>query len=201
MISQLKNILNNSSAVFPFLQRLEAIFASMDDRYAAVAGQYGFHCMGCEENCCFTLFYHHTLLECLYLYSGYIRLENDVGRALWQSAYLFNHRQQLASDRQNQRFRRMCPLNIHGQCRLYEYRPMICRLHGIPYELHSQNSSVVRGPGCSVFDRQCHTEPYIVFDRTPLYAAMAELEYEARQQFEFKDKIKLTIAQILLMFE
>ena len=78
---------------------------------------------------------------------------------------------------------------------------MICRLHGIPYELHSQNSPVVRGLGCTVFDQQCHTQPYILFDRTPLYAAMAELEYEARQRFDFKDKIKLTIAQILLLFD
>ncbi|MCK7466806.1 MAG: YkgJ family cysteine cluster protein [Desulfosudis oleivorans] len=30
----------------------------------------------------------------------------------------------------------MCPLNESGRCGLYAHRPMICRLHGIPHELH-----------------------------------------------------------------
>jgi len=201
MIPQLKKILNDNHSVLPFLDRLEEIFRLMDSHYKAMTQQYGFLCMGCDENCCLTLFYHHTLLECLYLHVGYRKLENIEKSALQQSAVHFDHHQQVTGDRPGQSFRRMCPLNINNKCTLYEYRPMICRLHGIPYELHAPDNTIIRGSGCKAFEQQCHPQSYIAFDRTPLYAAMAKLESDIKQVVVFNEKIKLTIAQIVLLFD
>jgi Fe-S-cluster containining protein len=200
MVSQLKDILHHYQKALPIHHQLERLFRRMDDQYHKAAQQYGFHCTGCDENCCFTLFYHHTLLECLYLYTGYCKLENDVRTALQQSAIEYETSQQLVESRKDQTLRRICPLNINGLCILYEYRPMICRLHGIPYVLRSQKHHIVRGPGCKVFDQLGHRPSAMFFDRTPLYATMAELENEARQNFDFKNRIKMTIAQILMLF-
>ncbi len=43
----------------------------MDLKYKEAADYYGFDCTGCEDNCCFTRFFHHTLLEYLYIMEGY----------------------------------------------------------------------------------------------------------------------------------
>ena len=61
----------------PFLDRLEILFSEMDRKYDEVADFYGFVCTGCENNCCLTRFYHHSLLEYLYLYEGYVALAQE----------------------------------------------------------------------------------------------------------------------------
>jgi hypothetical protein len=78
---------------------------------------------------------------------------------------------------------------------------MICRLHGIPHELHGPGGRVIRNPGCDEFFDQCRESgrtDYIQFDRTPFYRQMAMLEKELRQKTGYVDKIKLTIAQMLV---
>jgi Fe-S-cluster containining protein len=95
----------------------------------------------------------------------------------------------------------MCPLNRDGQCVAYPYRPMICRLHGIPHELHRPGGKIIKNPGCDSFFDQCRdrgTTEYIRFDRTPFYQQMAMLEKELRQETGYAEKIKLTIAQMLV---
>jgi Fe-S-cluster containining protein len=201
MISRLKQILNQNTVVFPFVERLETVFSSMDDQYQTVSSQYGFNCTGCDDNCCFTLFYHHTLLECLYLKAGYSKLDPDDKITIMQNAHQFNDRQQQVLTGQPQISSQICPLNRHNLCGLYAYRPMICRLHGIPYELHTPGKKMIQGGGCGHFDQQCRGQPYRPFNRTPLYAAMAKLESEIRQALLFNDKIKLTVAQIVLLFD
>ena len=84
---------------------------------------------------------------------------------------------------------------------LYAFRPMICRLHGIPHELHRPGGNVIKNPGCNAFFDQCRksgTSAYIRFDRTPFYRQMAILEKDLRQATGYTDKIKLTIAQMLV---
>lgn len=185
----------------PFIHRLESIFLTMDSRYGVLSNQYGFHCTGCEDNCCFTLFYHHTLLECLYLHTGYDHLESREKQSVKESAYQFTGYQQQVEAGQEEPFRHICPLNLNGRCRLYAYRPMICRLHGLPYELHRPDRKIIYGKGCQAFSLQCGERSHGALNRTPLYAAMAELESEVRKAFDFKEKLKLTIAQILLLFD
>jgi Fe-S-cluster containining protein len=195
----IESIVANKSAYLSALDRLAALFQQMDQAYAAVADQYGFHCKGCQDNCCQTRFYHHTLIEYLYLLEGVRQLD----RATWQavrSQALSVIDQMAQADRQGKAPRIMCPLNQDGLCLVYDHRPMICRLHGIPHELHRPNGSVQKNPGCDAFFEQCREHgksDYIPFDRTPLYRSMAMLERTLRSQTGFQEKIKLTIAQML----
>ena len=105
------------------------------------------------------------------------------------------------ADRQGKALRIMCPLNRNERCTLYPYRPMICRLHGIPHELQRSGGNPIKNPGCDAFFNQCRQRgqtDYIRFDRTPFYRQMAALEQELRIKTGYSDKIKLTIAQMLM---
>ncbi|BBO76474.1 hypothetical protein DSCW_38910 [Desulfosarcina widdelii] len=183
----------------PLLDRLASLFEQMDAAYAAVAGQYGFQCNGCADNCCRTRFYHHTLIEYLYLMEGINALDADTAGETHLRARQVCEKMADA-DRQGKSFFMMCPLNRDEQCILYSCRPMICRLHGIPHELRRADGSVVKMPGCDAFFSQCRDRgktDYIRFDRTPLYRQMAMLERELRLATGVDDPIKLTVAQML----
>jgi Fe-S-cluster containining protein len=93
----------------------------------------------------------------------------------------------------------MCPLNLAGRCRLYEFRPMICRLHGVAHELHPPGRPVVIGPGCAEYER-CRGSARAGerFDRTPFYTRLAALESEFRTTEGLQRRIKLTVAEMLL---
>jgi hypothetical protein len=94
--------------------------------------------------------------------------------------------------------RRMCPLNFDARCILYLYRPMICRLHGIPHELKKPGQQGILGSGCETFDRRCGHMRYFQFDRTPFYRDMAKLEQEVRQALDFYGKFRMSVAQMIL---
>jgi Fe-S-cluster containining protein len=188
------------SRYLPLLMRLESLFNEMDRAYAAVADRYGFRCNGCTDNCCLTRFFHHTLLEYLYLMEGVQGLAPDARHAIIAKARAVNDAM-AAENADNGAHRSMCPLNNDGRCALYPYRPMICRLHGIPHELHRPGGEVVKQPGCDAFFAHCRhsgKDAYIPFDRTPFYRQMAMLEKELRFTTGYTDKIKLSIAQMLV---
>jgi hypothetical protein len=92
----------------------------------------------------------------------------------------------------------MCPLNDEQRCILYAYRPMICRLHGIPHQLRRPDGQRQVGPGCGDFDRQCANSDPKLLDRTPLYIDLAALEKQLRRQLRFEGRIKMTIAQMMI---
>lgn len=184
----------------PLLNRLEALFGEMDCTYAAVADRYGFKCNGCADNCCLTRFHHHTLLEYLYLIEGVRALDPDLRQSVLNRAQTVSARTAEA-DQRGETLRIMCPLNQDGRCMAYGHRPMICRLHGIPHELHRPGGTVIKNPGCDAFfdlSRNSGATAYIRFDRTPFYRQMAMLEKELRRETGYADKIKLTIAQMLV---
>ncbi len=183
----------------PLLERLRVLFARMDRAYTDVAGQYGFECHGCADNCCLTRFYHHTLIEFLYLMHGMRTLEPGVHRQIMDRAQAVRS-QMAAAKRQGDALRIMCPLNQGGRCALYTHRPMICRLHGVPHELQRPDGSVTRMPGCDAFFDQCRTggkSDYIRFDRTPLYRQMVRLEKQVRQATGYPDPLRFTVAEML----
>ncbi|MFO7494470.1 MAG: hypothetical protein R6X05_02415 [Desulfobacterales bacterium] len=183
-------------ALAPFRDRLQALYAHMDRAYQAVARRYGFDCQGCDESCCRTRFDHHTLLEYLYLREGLARLAPEVQAAVRQRA-VDVWCETAALERQGLPMRVMCPLNQNGRCRLYAYRPMICRLHGIPHELRPLERPVSYGPGCHLFSERHARQAYVPFDRSPLYARMARLEQEIRRALGFGARLKMTIAEML----
>jgi hypothetical protein len=75
---------------------------------------------------------------------------------------------------------------------------MICRMHGIPHELRRPGQPLQRSPGCGEFNRRCGGITYHPFDRTPLYAALAQLESEFQQALGVRRRFKHTIAEMLL---
>jgi len=183
----------------PFSKRLKRLFDSMDKKYQEAADYYGFNCMGCEENCCLTRFYHHTLLEYLFIYDGFKTLDREQQNKIKHRAAEVCRHTDLA-DEKNQPVRLMCPLNSDGMCLLYAYRPMICRLFGIPHELQQHGMEIVYHPGCDVFSEQCSGKRYFKFNRTPFFIKMANMELELRQTVGIRQKIKLTVAQMIKTF-
>ena len=180
----------------PLLINLEQIYSDMDHAYTRVARHYGFNCTGCVDNCCFTLFHHHTLLEYLYLQEGVAALDLP-GRMkiLKRAAKVCKKVDESNNIKANTRI--LCPLNKDGSCVLYQYRPMICRLHGLPHEFRKPGMEVIYGSGCNEFVKGFGKIKYFTFDRTPFYTEIAHLEQELRQLLGFSGKIKMTVAQIL----
>lgn len=173
------------------------LFEQMDRAYDAAAKTAGFICNGCKDNCCMTRFYHHTLLEYLYLKLGLASLKPEVLEAVKiQAGEALKHVAKLESTGKPIRVR--CPLNTTGRCIVYAHRPMICRLHGVPHALRRPDGQTQTGPGCGDFYVQCGQETESHLDRTPLYIAMAKLEQGLRKDLGYNEKIKMTIAEILL---
>ncbi len=179
-----------------FLSRLQTIFAQMDQKYDEVAEAYGFKCRGCEDNCCLTRFYHHTYLEYLYVRLGFDKLDFPERKIILTRAADVCRQVEMA-DKKGEPVRQMCPLNQSGMCSIYFYRPMICRMHGIPHELRKPGQPAFHGPGCGDFDKQCPDVSNVQFDRTPFYFEMAKLENEFKQAAGLTGRIKLTIAEMI----
>jgi Fe-S-cluster containining protein len=177
-----------------WLDRLRRLYARMDAAYDRAAAVYGFVCKGCKDSCCRTRFHHHTWVEYVALRDGFERLsaakQAQIRRRAeaWWAGYAGG----------NGDARPLCPLNTEGCCVLYDQRPMICRLHGIPHEVRRPGQPAQRSPGCGDFSRRCGNMPYHLFDRTPLYAEMALLESDFQQALGVRRRFKQTIAEMLL---
>lgn len=180
-----------------FEKGIQQLYAGMDQAFDRSAGQAGFVCNGCKENCCRTRFYHHTLVELLYLGTGLAALPSPDRFRLMDKARQVCA-QSAEMDRRGRTVRVMCPLNENQRCLLYAHRPMICRLHGIPHGLRRPDGQVVTGPGCDDYDRQCGRSAASPLDRTPLYMALSALERKLRGQLNFSQKIKLTVAEMII---
>ncbi len=192
----LKKEVPDLDAFAPFLKRLEQAYAVMDMKYRQAAGIYAFHCNGCEDNCCRTRFYHHTVVEYLYLLKGFQGLGRDLQQQVRRRAEQVS-RKTAQADETGSAIRRMCPLNVAGRCCVYAYRPMICRLHGIAHEIRHPARGVLRSPGCEAFTVQCGNKAYHGFDRTPLYTELAKIEADLKAAAGIVQKFKLTVAQML----
>ena len=188
---------NDDRPLSDFLDRLHGIFAAMDREYKRVTEQYQFHCDGCTDNCCLTRFYHHTSLEYHYLRQGITKLDPRKKCEVLAKADEVC-RLTVDADAKQLPVRLMCPLNTDSLCDLYPYRPMICRLHGIPHELRKPGQRVIHGPGCGTFDKCCADKHYYRFDRTPYYTEMARLENEFKQALGLKGRIKMTVAEMIV---
>lgn len=183
--------------MIPPMASVAELLKRMDDEYHQAAFVNGFECRGCEDNCCHTRFHHHTLAEYLYMKEGFRLLpEANQQQVRERAADVVQRMNDL--DQAGQPVRVLCPLNEGQRCILYAYRPMICRLHGIPHQLRRPDGQRQVGPGCGDFDRQCDQGDAALLDRTPLYIALAELEKELRSQMEFAGRIRMTIAEMVV---
>ena len=180
-----------------FLDRLRDIFAAIDQEYNRATEHYQFQCERCTDNCCLTRFYHHTYLEYYYLRMGFEKLgSRKKGEMLLKAEEVC--RETAKADEKEMPVRLMCPLNYDSLCTLYPFRPMICRMHGIPHQLQKPGQKVIPGPGCGTFDDCCSHKGYFKFDRTPFYLEMAKLENEFKQAVGLDGRIKMTVAEMIL---
>ena len=182
-----------------YFDRIALTYQQMDTAYDAVARHYGFVCQGCEDNCCLTRFRHHTLMEYAYLQRGFAGLEIGLRREIRTRSddYLQALQGAEAADK---KFRHWCPLNFDGRCRLYTFRPMICRLHGLPHHLRHPARGLIQGSGCHIFEQDCQGAAPRYLDRTALYQALAGLEQTARRGTGCKAPVGLTVAEMILAF-
>lgn len=172
-----------------FGARLQLLYADMDRAYRQVVEAYGFTCRGCRDNCCWSRFHHHTIVEYLELQNGLERLTPHRRERIRARADLAV---QLPADR-----RSPCPLLQGGRCLLYDHRPMICRLHGIPHRLERPNGPVLAGDGCTAFHACCGPARQRL-DRTPFYRQLAVLERNLRAEIGFSARVKLTVAEMIV---
>jgi Fe-S-cluster containining protein len=194
---QLSRLQPNTFA--PFFKRLKKIFEFMDQKYQEAADYYGFNCKGCEDSCCLTRFYHHTLVEYLYIKEGFYHLDDKKQVEVKQRSLTVWQKYDEA-DRKGIPVKQMCPFNFENLCILYPYRPMICRLHGIPHELQRVGQGILNSPGCGTFDLNYSGKTRFKFDRTPFYTQMAALEKEMKRAVGMTQKIKMTVAQMIVTF-
>ncbi len=173
-------------------ERLAGLYARMDRAYAGIARDLDFDCQNCSDNCCHQTFYHFTWTEYLYLLKGLAGLP-ETDRAAVLEACRANCR---AAPSQ----RPICGANRQGLCRLYPYRPMICRLHGIAYRLTRPDGSLVKGPGCFRFEGRNKQAGPRELDRTEFYAPMAGLEQQLRGRLAISARLKMTVSQMLLTY-
>jgi len=197
MINLINQVMIESFALFS--DRLKVAFQRMDAAYQKVAAHYDFHCSGCEDNCCRTRFHHHTLLEFFYIFKGFEELSAEKRQDIRQKAEAVCS-ESLESERRGETIRLMCPLNENGLCLLYDYRPMICRLHGISHEIHRPDGQVLYGPGCDVFMNIAEKQKKVNFDRTPFYKEIALLEKAFREKTGNSQGVKMTVSQMLIHF-
>jgi Fe-S-cluster containining protein len=183
-----------------FERRLQELYSEMDAAYGAVASGHGFRCTGCSDNCCLTRFHHHTLAELALLQTAFSHLPKAVQKAAAGRARAVLARYDSA-EKAEESPRVMCPVNLEQRCLIYDARPMICRMHGVPHVLRGPGRPPSHGPGCAAFSERCDSHASgPVLDRTPFYQKMAALEKEMRTTAGFTGRIHMTVAEMVVLF-
>ncbi len=177
-------------------KKLAGLYADMDAAYRDAAAAVGLSCAGCAENCCYSFFQHHTLVEWLYLHEGLGALpaERRAGYERRAGEYVAAAREALS---RGETPRLMCPVNDDGLCGLYAHRLMICRLHGVPNVL--LGGGVREFPGCGPCQRLTAARSGArAMDRTPLLRRLAGLEMELWGSRPGRPpKVDLTLAEMI----
>jgi Fe-S-cluster containining protein len=161
------------------IPRLTELYRLMDSAYCEVSKQVGFSCEGCDGvKCCTVDLILHTTVEMLYLRRGFNAL--DVSRQLEILGRCRGIIKAKEDDALGDDYRRaVCALNFEGLCVLYEYRPMICRLAGIPHIIVRPDGTITESGGCVRYHEDFRPgRPDLKIDRTDFYRQMAGIEIE-----------------------
>jgi len=179
------------------ISRIEDLCGKIDAAYGQAAGRVGFSCEGCDGAACCTVDLPlHSFVEKFYLRLGFRVL--DVTR---QSRISDRCAAMLKAKRKNphgQSYRNaVCVLNFDGLCSLYPYRPMICRLSGVPHVLVRPDGKTIRRGGCSRYELKIRSlHPDLSIDRTQFYREMASVEIEIIRGVGRRTR-SCTIAEVL----
>jgi Fe-S-cluster containining protein len=179
------------------IPRLKELFKEIDLVYSNTAENLGFSCNGCDgEKCCTVDLIVHTSAEQLLIKRGVVSLDTDLQNQIIARASSIKRAKE-ANPHSEQYRSAICALNFDGLCALYDHRPMICRLAGIPHKIIRPDGSQITGPGCNIFHEKCADKtPEHIIDRSPFYKRMAQLETEAVKETGHRTTPK-TIAEII----
>ena len=179
------------------IPRLEDLFRAMDSAYSGAAARVGFTCKGCDgAKCCTVDLIVHTFLEMSILCRGFETLDADTkGEVLNRCRSLVRAKEENPT---GDAYRNsVCVLNFDGHCVLYECRPMICRLAGIPHVILRPDGRTSTGEGCETYRKEIQpANPDLELDRTDFYRKMAEIETEVVRRMGERT-VPLTIGEIL----
>ncbi len=168
--------MNSGDQLIP---RLQELYQEMDSAYCALAERAGFSCDGCDgAKCCTVDLILHTFVEKLYLRRGFNALETSLQlEVLGRCKAVLKAKQE---DPYGYAYRTaVCVLNVDGKCILYDYRPMICRLAGVPHFIRRPDGKKVRGPACERYLRNIAPHaPGLELDRSGFYRQLAEIEIQ-----------------------
>jgi len=176
---------------------IEELYRRIDSSYGQAAEQVGFSCQRCDgEKCCTVDLTLHTCVETAYLRHGVELLVPHRRREVIQrSAVVLAAKE---ADPVGPAYRNApCVLNVDGLCSIYDYRPMICRLAGIPHVFRRPDGSTLEAGGCPRYEAEILPAfPHLRIDRTPFYRDMAEIEIQAVRSAGRRAP-SLTIAEII----
>jgi Fe-S-cluster containining protein len=180
-------------------KKLSRLYSEMEETYNRTAGKIGLSCQGCPDTCCTSHFQHPTIREWAYLWKGIGARPDEKQREFMNRAgeYVRQSRALLA---QGLRPRIMCPLNDKGLCQLYEYRLMVCRMHGVPNSFVRPDGKRLSFPGCfRCQELYSHFKEVPVLDRTGFYRDLASLELAfVGPRIKTLPRVNLTLAEMLV---
>lgn len=161
------------------IPRLSLLNRVIDAAYCEAAGSVGFSCEHCDGvTCCTVDLKLHTLIEMLYLRRGVSALDKSTHHAVLDKSHAIVAAK--LDDAGGEAYRNsVCALNIGGRCAAYDYRPMICRLAGIPHYFVRPDGETIESGGCTRYLADIEAvHPDVRIDRTEFYREMASIEVE-----------------------
>jgi len=179
------------------IPRLRELYGLIDSAYEEVASRVGFSCRDCDGvTCCTVDLILHTFAEMHYLRWGFNTL--DTSRQLEILGRSRSIVQAKIADPYGKEYRNaVCALNFDGLCSLYEFRPMICRLAGIPHFISRPDGTAVESGGCRRYEDEIRPAyMHLRLDRTGFYRQMAEIEMDAVRAFGTRT-VSRTVAETL----
>lgn len=181
------------------IPRLHRLYSVIDSAYCETAERVGFSCSGCDGVACCTVdLILHTYAEMLYLRRGFQSLDSA------RKEQVLARCRSMVRAKENDPFsdayrNAVCALNFDGMCGLYDHRPMICRLAGIPHAISRPDGTVAESGGCIRYEREIRpAHAHLKIDRTEFYRQMAEIEIDAVRAFGART-VPRTIAETLFL--
>lgn len=179
------------------VHRLADLYALMDRAYTAAADKVGFACQGCDGAACCTVDVPvYTFTEMHYLRRGFSSLDEGRRRIVLDRCRIMLEAK--STNPTGDAYRgAVCALSFDGLCGLYAYRPMICRLAGIPHFFVRPDGSTRESGGCHRYEREILPfHPATRIDRTQFYRVMGEIEIDAVKALGARTAPR-TIAEVL----
>ncbi|GFM32901.1 hypothetical protein [Desulfovibrio subterraneus] len=181
--------------------RLGDLYERMSSAYGETAAKAGLSCEGCQQNCCYSYFQHHTYIEWSYLWRGMNELPQERRESYLQRAHeavrQYQHSLSMGLPPSV-----MCPLNDDGLCGVYKHRLMICRMHGTRNTMLLPNGDRRVFTGCYRFVDNVKDMPdelVPALDRTELYKELVQLEMEfVGAKLRVLPRVNMTLAEMLV---